>query len=120
MYSLFLRHRSTGAVLGLLLLVCLLALVPIPQALAAVTHTDQRHPPSSHPINAAALRQALKKQIQVKHTGKVPQKTPKATSHANNQPAYNNVGTSDDGNWSAGNLDSSGNSYSAQSLQAIN
>ncbi|GER89960.1 hypothetical protein KDW_41220 [Dictyobacter vulcani] len=69
------------------------------------------------PQKQEQLRQALKRKIHVTHHQKKTPVTPQVKT-ATALPAYNNVGTSDDNNPTAGNFDGN-NSYSAQAMQGV-
>src|ERR1019366_8738804 len=108
---LHLSRRMVAMLSGALLLLPFLLVLPA----RAATHTQ-----SGHPVSLQAERNALKRQIRVTHTGHVPAVQSHTHVHATSaQPAYNNVGISDDQSPNTGNFDGLGDSYSAEVLQNL-
>jgi hypothetical protein len=121
------RRTLVGSHLFLFALWTLLALTLVSPVQAAKrtltpTPTTGQSPHKLTPAQVQAIQQTLKKQIQVKHTGKgvTPTKVtgnPPTLRPLSNLPAYNNIGISDPNTRSIASLDGSHHSYSAQVLQ---
>ena len=107
------RWRGSVTMAYLLSVAFLFTVLPVLPALAAT------HPQPKHPIDLQTLRQHLKRNIHVTHTGPHPRTATAPRLSAKTLPAYNNVAISDDQNPVAGNFDTQGNSYSAQALSNL-